>query len=304
MTKRIILATLLMALALPTAKAGGLTAVDDAADEPVKRIATLDFITTEIVALLGRDPVAVAGLADYREWVDVANGSVSQSRDLGRRTEPDREILAASQPDLITGATFRHQPLVDGLRRIAPVVLYNWLPSDKSVNPLDHLRQQVRHLGQRIGRAERAETVLSTMNRALAQQAERLDQADWANQPVLLAQHVRGTDRFNLYTEHSLASAIAREIGLATAWDGDADEFGYQTVGVRTLLELKSAHMLLIAQPDDRAFQQLSQSALWQSVPAVEAGRVHRLPPKTWFFGGPKTVSRLARQFTDALLTD
>jgi len=301
MLMRTCLAVVVMVIGLTAAQAEGFTSADDAASEPVERVATLDFITTEIIALLGREPVAVAGLTDYRDWVGVANDAVADARDLGRRTEPDLEVLAASKPDLITGATFRHKPLLAGLRRIAPVVLYDWQPKDATTNALDHLRRRVRHLGGRLNRSNEAAAILADMDQALAKQAERLAKAGRADTPVILAQHVQGTDRFNIYTNQSLAAAIARAVGLQPVWDRNPEKFGFTTMRLRSLLELDRGHLLLVAEPDDRAFQQLRESTLWHSVPAVASGRIHRLPPRTWFFGGPRSVSRLARQFTDAL---
>jgi iron complex transport system substrate-binding protein len=278
--------------------------VNDTGDGPAERVATLDFITTETVLLLGHHPVAVAGLKHYREWVGIGNDALSAARELGRRDAPDLETLAAAEPDLITGAAFRHQSLAPSLRRIAPVVLYNWLPEDDRVGPLAHLRGIVRHLAGRLDKQQRGEDILEVMEERLDEQAQRLAEAGWDGAPVVLAQHVRGSDQFNLYTDHSLGGAIANAIGLNNAWDGESQRFGAQTVGLRTLLALDDAHIILVAQPEDSAFQQMTSSPVWQSLPAVEADRIHRLPPRTWFFGGPRTIARLARQFTDALIPD
>lgn len=294
-----------IALIMPVTAAGaGVAAVDDRANGSAGRVATLDFITTETVLMLGLEPVAVAGLKHYRTWVSIRTEGLTRAADLGRRAAPDLETLASAEPDLITGAAFRHQSLAASLRRIAPVVLYNWLPEDNRVTPLEHLRAVVRHLAERLHKQSRGETVLERMNARLDEQAQRLAEAGLGGTPVVLAQHVRGSDQFNLYTDRSLGGAIASAIGLDNAWEGEPQKFGYQTVGLRTLLKLDEAHLILVAQPDDSAFQQMTSSTVWQSLPAVQAGRIHRLPPRTWFFGGPRTIAQLARQFTDALVAD
>ncbi len=305
MKRRILVLSLVLLWLIPAStQATGVTSVDDDGPRAVERVATLDFVTTEIVTLLGLEPVAVAGKPDYLEWVGIGADAVANAANLGRRTEPNQESLAAANPQLITGATFRHKPLADSLRRIAPVVLYNWLPASDQQNPLEHTRALVRHLAQRIDRGAQAERLLTGMDEALARQASRVREAGMAGEAVILAQHVRGTNRFNLYSEHSLGVAIIQTLGLTNAWEGEPEKFGYTTVGLARLTRTADAHMLLVAQPDDRAFEQVTNSPVWRSVPAVASGRVHRLAPQTWFFGGPETISQLARQFTDALLSD
>lgn len=299
---RLWLALTLLIATLPLA-ARPIAPVADPTTPPATRVATLDFIATEAVALLGHAPVAVANPGDYRAWVGIAESMIADARDLGRRGEPDLEALAASAPDLIVGVAFRHQPLAPALRRIAPTVLYDWLPGPEA-DALTRLRRVVEDLGQRLGRRDRAAAVLERMDRDLAAARQTLADAGLSGAPVVLAQHVRGTNRFNLYAPRSLGGAIVAALGLRPAWSGETGAFGFATVGLEGLARLDEAHILLAAQPDDRAFRQLNESPVWRALPAVAAGRVHRLAPRTWFFGGPRTVARLGEAFAAALVGD
>lgn len=299
-----VLAMASAATPLGSAETGNAAVTSGPVEGKVERVATLDFITTETVILLGATPVAVADLQQYRAWIDVGNEALDSACRLGRRSNPNHRALASADPDLIAGAAFRHQPLTGELSRIAPVVLFEWLPDEASVTAVEQLRRIVRHLGSRLDASQRAEALINAMDRTLAAQAKRIEEAGLADTPVVLAQHVHGTNQFTLYTKQSLGASLIRRLGLRNAHTGAGRRFGYQTVTLRGLNALGDAQLLLAADPDDPAFEEIRQSAIWQSLPAVRAGRVHRLPPKTWFFGGQESIRRRAREFTDALLTD
>jgi iron complex transport system substrate-binding protein len=224
------------------------------------RVATLDFITTETVALRGAAPVAVADVGAYWAWVLVGSDALASARPLGHRSDPDCQALAHANPDLITDATFRHQPLTGELRRI------------------------VRHLGDCLGAQQRAETLIRDMDSTLANQAARIAKAGLAGTPVILARQVSGTNQFTHYTSQSLGASVIRSLGLRNAHDAADRRFGYKTL---TLRDLSEAPVLLAADFDDPTFEEIQQSAIWQSLPTVRTDRIHPLPPKTWFFGGP-----------------
>ena len=95
---------------------------------PPKRVVTLDWRPLEDLLLLGVRPVAGADLEDFPRWVRLSLPPGIQN--LGSRTAPNLELLAALKPDLILGYTGFQGRLYPELSRIAPTALYDYLPPE------------------------------------------------------------------------------------------------------------------------------------------------------------------------------
>ncbi|BCP67258.1 di-heme oxidoredictase family protein [Thermus thermophilus] len=91
-----------------------------ASPPPPKRVVTLDWRPLEDLLLLGVRPVAGADLEDFPRWVRLSLPPGIQN--LGSRTAPNLELLAALKPDLILGYTGFQGRLYPELSRIAPPV--------------------------------------------------------------------------------------------------------------------------------------------------------------------------------------
>lgn len=300
-------ALLILALFVLPPAAGASGSVAEVTGNPprhAERIATLDFILTEIALAIGIDPVAVARPSGYREWVDIRSGQIADAVDLGLRGEPSLEALVGAKPDLVLGSTWRHGAMRSALGAIAPTVLYDLVPESANVDQLEQLRAIVRDLGERTGRAAGAEDALDAMDERFEAVRKRLAEAGFTGAPVVIAQHAAGTTRFNLYSQDSLGVAVAEAIGLRSTWNGESGSFGFETVPARTLFHLDDANALLMVVPGDSAFESLRASPVWGALPMVKEKRVHRLPPYTWFYGGPLSAARLAERFADALIGD
>ena len=89
---------------------------------PPARIVVLDWTLAEAVLDLGHVPVGAPEIALYGEWV--VNPPVPEAvTDIGLRTEPDLETLAALQPDVILAVDL--DPAQEAqLAQIAPVLVW------------------------------------------------------------------------------------------------------------------------------------------------------------------------------------
>lgn len=266
------------------------------------RVVALEYLETEILLALGITPAGVADIPGYRQWVGIQGERLTESRDLGSRKSPSLERLAALDPSLIVSSHWRHGTIAQRLTSIAPTLLYADLPEPGTSDQYSRMRAIVRDLGERLGREAEARAVLAGLDEQLASQRARLGDAS-AQVPVVLAQHIQGSQRFRLFTDNSLAVRVARELGLRNGFEHAPQPHGFATVRLEALLELPSdSQLLIVADRDDAAYQRLTDSRLWQSVPAVAKGRVIHLPTDTWFFGGPLSARRLADQLTGGLL--
>jgi iron complex transport system substrate-binding protein len=103
-----------------------------------------------------------------------------------------------------------------------------------------------------------------------------------------------------MFTDGSLVGAVGEELGLENAWEGEGDpDYGLAQTDVEGLTVLDDVQFLYYAndqQGGDPFEEGLSGNAIWEQLPFVEQGNVHRLPDGIWMFGGPLSVE----QFVDA----
>ena len=77
-------------------------------------------------------------------------------------------------------------------------------------------------------------------------------------------------------------------------------EYGLAETDVEGLTGLGDVHYWYMTNDvfGDAYAEHLAGNAIWQSLPFVKSGRVHRLPDGMWMFGGPKSMM----QYVDAAI--
>jgi len=134
------------------------------------RIAALSWEPVEHLLKLGVEPVAVADADDYRAWV-VRPKLPTSAIDVGTRTEPNLELLAQLNLDLILIT-----PLLEDLRpkleRIAPVVSFGDFTQER--DNLVMQRDNYLELAHLLGRTARAQAQLTAMEAHIAEMRGRL----------------------------------------------------------------------------------------------------------------------------------
>ena len=256
------------------------------------RIATLDYALAQTLIALGCPPIAISDARDWEKWVmepKLAPGTV----DLGASLDPNMELLAALQPDLIL--TTDYVGLAEKrLSRIAPVRRITLYADGGS--PLPKALAAVREVGDLTGRSAEAELYLQDTARffdACARRALPFRERPVAVLSFIDPRHVRVTGRPGLYQD------VLDRLGLRNAWEEPGNFWGFSTVGLEQLVALGDAFTVADYMPDDVAAT-LPDSPLWRELPFVRDGAVPVLPP-VLVFGGVPSARRFASLLLDAL---
>lgn len=250
------------------------------------RVVALDFGLAETLLALGVVPVGLPGPADYRRWV-VDPALPDGVADVGQRTQPNLELLAALAPDAIL-AVPEQDAILPQLHRIAPVLRVPLHTPQQ--RPWDRSVEAARAIGTRLGRADAAEQLIAAVERRHA--AARAALAGRAVRPLLLASFL-DPRHLRVYGAGSILQAGLDRLGLSNAWTGRTSVWGSATVGLEALAPLEDAVLFAIdPQPPDLAAV-LDASPLWRALPFVQARRVFTLPP-VLMFGTLPAADRLA----------
>jgi iron complex transport system substrate-binding protein len=269
-----------------------------------QRIVVLEWTYAEDLLALGVQPVGVADVAGYKKWVNVEPALSGDVTDVGTRQEPSLESIAALEPDLIIGVQFRHEQIYKDLSDIAPTLLFDPYPTDPAVSQLDEMRTTLLAIADAVARPDEGQQVLDDMDAAFAEAKTKLDDAGKGGAPFALVQAFTSQDapQMRLFTTTSMASSIMESIGLKNAWEGEFDQYGYNTVGVEALTTIPDANFFYVVQSDDDVFATAwKDNPVWTSLNFVKEGRTYALGGDTWLFGGPLSAQVLVDKVVAAL---
>lgn len=257
------------------------------------RIAALDWALTETLLALGHPPVATVAALDWNRYV-VEPPLPASVADLGLQPDINFERLAALAPDLVLTSPFTQQ-LEPALARIAPVERLSIF--EPGPVPLARPRAVLLQLGERLGRAAQAQAWLQAAENRLDGWHARL--AMRLQRPLLLANFIDGR-HVRVYGGAGLFQNVLDRLGLANAWTGPTNSWGYATVGIERLATRADLQMFVFdpVPPDVQAT--LQRSPLWTRLPFVQAGRVAVLP-SVLMFGALPSALRFGRLVTEHL---
>ncbi len=274
-------------------------------ERPAERVVALEWTYVENLLALGVQPVGVADISGYNDWVQIPVALDAGVQDVGTRQAPDLERIAALKPDLILAPSFRVDANYDALNAIAPTLAFDPYPANTSLTQYDEMVQTFQTIARVVGREQEGARVLAAMEQTFSTQAERIKAAGQAGAPFVLAQAFSGGNgaQVRLFTENALAVQIVERLGLENAWqDTTFQQYGFSTVSVEALPQLGEAHFFYVVQDDDNVFATDMIRPLWESLPFVRAGNAHPLGGDTWLFGGPLSAEVLSEKVTAALV--
>lgn len=327
MTKRTLLgrpmlagAAVLTALALAacgTTEAPADSAAPDAAAEAVtvtdargveveipagaRDVVALEWVAVEHLQTVGIAPVGVADVAGYQEWAATGAPLEGEPTDVGTRVEPSIDAIAGLAPDLIVAVAGRDAGAYADLEAIAPVLV---LQGADASAPIETMYDDLRLIGEATGSSDAAEAAISEYEAHVDELSAQVEEAGLAGTSVA---HMDGYENggqveIRPYADGALLPAAFESIGFVNGWPGEGDEqYGLGITDVEGLTALADdAHIVYLSVGSQRdVFQdQLASNDIWNGLPTVEAGNVHRLPDGIWLFGGVDSLTA----YLDALV--
>ncbi|MCA9879172.1 MAG: ABC transporter substrate-binding protein [Thermomicrobiales bacterium] len=232
-----------------------------------QRIVALDPALVDAVLALDTTPVGIAayGNQPYAWLVEELAGVPI----VGDPAAPDLEAVASLTPDLILLSEDQVAFLSpQTLQVIAPIVVLTAPQADVARTLLD--------VGLLIGKEEQAAVRLALYDERLARAREQVAAAV-GTQPVAVLSLYRGQPR--LYGVTSPPGALYRDLGLTPAPLvplAPVDDQWWVPLSTERLPELGAEHLFLMA-AEEGLLEELSNTGLWETVPAVRDGHVYQI---------------------------
>jgi len=228
-------------------------------------------------------PVIAYSLGEVNPWIPVDPEAIEIASPV------NLEQIATLEPDLIVCVNVRDDYwLAPGLDDLAPV-----LPTDFEIAWRDNLQQ----IGEWLGRTDRLAELLGAYDEAVAGLQDRRGDVI-ADATIAVIQYDPSWGFAMQYTTQYLQPQVIADLGgrlLEPAADVAEDgSFSMENVDV---LDGADA-ILFVAEPDATLPPDLTDSPLWQRLPAVEAGRVVVTEGNT-NYGSVYTATKLVEYFDE-----
>lgn len=265
------------------------------------RIVALEWSFVESLLMLGIQPVGVADIQGYQEYVNIPLQLSETAQNVGTRQEPNLETIAQLQPDLILGVNFRHQSILPTLESIAPTQLFNAYP--ENINQLTHFQEMFLEIAKLTEKENQSKEYLQQFQAKITQVKQELSQQKLTQRPIVLAQFVPSPSPIRIFTQESLPSQILSAIGLQNAWKGKFSQFGFNRIGIEALTQVQEVNFLYVP-PDEKPeiATEIMTNPLWEKLQFVQENRVYALAGDLWLYGSLVSAEMLMEQVRDQLL--
>ncbi|SEC56459.1 iron complex transport system substrate-binding protein [Amycolatopsis tolypomycina] len=288
--------------AAATAGTGPVTVVDSRGKEvklpgPAKRVAATEWNAVEHLVSLGVMPVGVSDIKGYGQWVS-AEKLDGTPKDIGTRGEPSLDTLGSLGLDLVVVTDSVTEGALEQIEAKVPVIVIN---GGNAKDPIAGMYANLDTIAKATGTEAKATQLKAEFEQKLTAGKAEVEKLGALGQKVAFsdAYVTSGAVSIRPYTKGALVSAVFAKLGLETAWPMDGDAvYGLAQADVEGLTKLPDVRFWYIANAadGDPYQQQLAGNAIWQNLPFVKSGKVHRFPDSLWMFGGPTSMA----QFVDA----
>ena len=271
-------------------------------DAPATDVVSLEWGLTENLVTLGVDPIGQADVEGYNTWDTVAPID-DGTPDVGTRGEPSLDAISALEPDLVVTTTDLPENVITQIEEVAPVLA---LRGSDGEDPIGYMRETVTTLGEVTGTQDAATAALEDFDAKVAEGTAAIDEAGLAGAEFVMADGwiANGTVSVRLFTPGSFFGALGEEIGLKNAWtEGGDPDYGLAQTDVEGLTALGDVQFVYAANESeaDPFAEGLKDNKVWEQLPFVAAGDVHRIPDGIWMFGGPLSASAYLDALVDTL---
>ena len=287
LTRRAAALALAAALAAAPAVARQVTdsmGVVEVPDDP-QRVVVLTNEGTEAVLALGLVPVGATNSWVGDPWWPHIAEAMAGAEPVGTESAVNLELVAALEPDLILANKQRHEEIHPQLTAIAPTVMSLELRGD--------WKENFRLYADALGRADKGEEVIAEYDAAVADLQARL--GDSANEKVSVIRFVPGQIR--IYQLDSFSGVLLKDVGFDRPANQNVEDFAIRT-GKESIPDMDGDRIFFFTYEtgngEGAALEtEVLGDPLWQSLSAVQAGRVHEVDDGIWNTAGGVLAAHL-----------
>jgi ABC-type Fe3+-hydroxamate transport system substrate-binding protein len=274
-----------------------------------QRVIPLDTVAVEVLLSLGIEPVGAASLEEHKNWSPEISTKWPDVTDVGETWEPNFEVMAQLEPDLIIGMQSAHSEMYDELSDIAPTILLdNWPPED-GPTMLEAVEQNTMMIADILDRHDDGVAFLENFNAKLDQNERKLEATNLNGAKFILADVsvFEGDPRLRLYVPNAQGSETLERMGLENVVTPpeEFERFGSIDSSLEALatLDEPDLHFIYMQIPGEDPLTDPNywgDSPVWKNLQFVKEGQVYPVGSIN-MFRGVLMLEKLADKATEAL---
>lgn len=238
-----------------------------------QRVVVLDGPVLDACFALGITPVGGTTGVAGAPWPEYLGPGTEGIANVGDIAEPNLEQIAALEPDLIVSLQFRHEAIYPQLSGIAPTVL--------SPHDSEGWRDGFLVYADALNRNEQAPAIVEAFETRVADVTAGL--GDTIDSTIVSVVRVL-TGELRSYQASSFSGTVLAAIGLPRPESQQGTEDTWLPLATEVLNEVDAAviFVTLWSGSTEEDLAGLLTNPLWQSLSAVQAGRVYLVPDEYW----------------------
>ncbi|MFI6939483.1 ABC transporter substrate-binding protein [Streptomyces sp. NPDC050418] len=247
-----------------------------------KNVVVLDTGELDSVTMLGIKPVGAVSphFKTARGFPEYLGDKVEGAKDVGPLLEPNLELIASLEPDLILSSKVRHEKVYDKLKGIAPTVF-----TETTGGPWkENLKVHAEALGLE---KEAGDALKAYEGRAKALGEAIEEKYDGTMPSASVVRFVAGPTR--LYQRSAYSGVVLDDIGLKRPKSQASTDPEVTMVDVSPeqidKAEADLVFVTLADEPSKTKQKDVTSNPVWKSLDAVKNDKVHTVPDETWMSG-------------------
>ena len=236
-----------------------------------QRIVVIDSPFLDVSIALGAPPVGATEGTPGQGLPAYLGADLEGIEIIGDTNNPNLELIAAMQPDVIIGTKVRHEALYAQLSAIAPTVF--------SESSGQNWTDQVRLTADVLGRPDDAAALITEFEQRAAEVGDAIG-ADGTTATI-----VRFIpDQTRLYGPATFSGSVLSAVGFDLGDKGYDPRVGMALISAEQL-EMVDSDVIFATTYAAEGSSRPTFEALWNNLPAVAAGRQFDIADDTWMTG-------------------
>ncbi|SDE08455.1 iron complex transport system substrate-binding protein [Paenibacillus sp. UNCCL117] len=250
-----------------------------------KRVVILTNEGTEALLALGVKPVGAVKSFTGNPWYEHIQADMEGVTVLGEESQPNLELIASLQPDLIIGNKMRQEKVYEQLKAIAPTVFSETLRGEWKNN--------FRLYAEALGKKEEGDKVIAAFDNRIEDFKSKA--GDKLQQKVSVVRFMAGKTR--IYLADTFTGIIFKQIGIARPVVKSKDNFA-EEIPKERLPEADGDMIFYFTYETgdgkgSKQEQEWLQDPLWKNLNAVKNNKVYRVNDAIWNTAGGVKAANL-----------
>lgn len=235
---------------------------------------------TEALLALGVKPVGAVKSWTGNPWYDHIKADMEGVTELGEESQPNLELIAGLQPDLIIGNKMRQEKIYEQLKAIAPTVMAEDLRGEWEIN--------FKLYAEALGKTAEGEELMAAYDKRI--EDFKTKAGDKLNQTVSVVRFMGGKTR--VYHTNTFSGIIFDQIGFArTEMTKNAKDTFVDEITKERLPEADADRLFYFTYEtgDGKANeteQEWTNDPLWKNLSAVKNGQTYKVDDAIWNTAG------------------